>query len=386
MIVAIILALLFLIILLIDIIVQFMTWQSRIKIGRFVDDNHWQNKVVQMSIKWLKNTPTVKLTDNNRLILIDILKGNYKRNSIQHWQQAALLLGLTQYYNKTKEDKIKTEIQNFINTQLNVDGTWKQLPQEIDSVIMGYALIMIPFLDKQHYKPAFDAIYQLILNLKGIDGTIAYKKHNQQFRFVDTIGFICPFLVVYGTAFQVPEAVDLSINQIATYNKYGMLHNTYIPCHTYAVNSNFSAGLYGWGRGLGWYAIGLIDAWNALPDSHLAKKSVEENVILFAKTALQFQNENGSYHWLIVDKSSRLDSSTAATLGWFFTQASKIPSIETECKIASKKSLQYLQTVTQRNGAIDFSQGDTKSIGVYSKEFSILPFTQGFCLRNLAIQ
>ena len=105
MIVAIILALLFLIILLIDIIVQFMTWQSRIKIGRFVDDNHWQNKVVQMSIKWLKNTPTVKLTDNNRLILIDILKGNYKRNSIQHWQQAALLLGLTQYYNKTKAPK-----------------------------------------------------------------------------------------------------------------------------------------------------------------------------------------------------------------------------------------------------------------------------------------
>ena len=49
----------------------------------------------------------------------------------------------------------------------------------------------------------------------------------------------------------------------------------------------------------------------------------------------------------------------------------------------TNKTFQNLQTVTQRNGAIDFSQGDTKAIGVYSKEFSILPFTQGFCLRTL---
>ena len=49
----------------------------------------------------------------------------------------------------------------------------------------------------------------------------------------------------------------------------------------------------------------------------------------------------------------------------------------------AQKSLQYLQSVTQRNGAVDFSQGDTKTIGVYSQKFEILPFTQGFVLRTL---
>ena len=49
----------------------------------------------------------------------------------------------------------------------------------------------------------------------------------------------------------------------------------------------------------------------------------------------------------------------------------------------AKKALDYLNSVTRRNGAIYFSQGDTKAIGVYSQNFDILPFTQGFVLKTL---
>lgn len=36
-----------------------------------------------------------------------------------------------------------------------------------------------------------------------------------------------------------------------------------------------------------------------------------------------------------------------------------------------------------KSGVIDFSQGDTKTMGVYSQKFEISPFTQGFCLRAI---
>ena len=49
----------------------------------------------------------------------------------------------------------------------------------------------------------------------------------------------------------------------------------------------------------------------------------------------------------------------------------------------AQKALKYLKSVTQRNGAVDFSQGDTKTIGVYSQKFETLPFSQGFVLRIL---
>jgi unsaturated rhamnogalacturonyl hydrolase len=142
-------------------------------------------------------------------------------------------------------------------------------------------------------------------------------------------------------------------------------------------------GLFGWGRGLGWYAIGLIDSWNALPEHHSAKKQLQENVIQFAKMAMRFQQKNGGWHWLITNTSSRFDSSTAATLAWFLTNAASLPNLQDEASASVENAFQFLQKVTRRNGAVDFSQGDTKGIGIHSQEFDILPFTQGFVLRTL---
>lgn len=378
----ILLALVFVIII-IDVIPQFYIWQSRIKIGRYTDTESWKQSVLSLSKKWLFTTPTIKLTDNNRLIIIDIVKGNYKRNAIQYWQEAALLLGLIEEYQSTKNETTKVIINTYLDSKFNSNGTWKNQPDQIDGVILAYAVLSIPFIDVNKYKPSFDAMYNLILSLKGNDGTIAYKKHVTQFRYVDTIGFICPFLTQYGLKFNTNDAIDLAVKQITEFNTHAMLNDTFIPCHTYHLKSKMPVGLFGWGRGLGWYAIGLIDAWNALPESDNRKAVLEQSVIQFAKDAAQFQDADGSWHWLISNSASQRDSSTVATLAWFYSQASAIAAISEMCIQTKEKALRYLMKVTQRNGAIDFSQGDTKGIAIHSQEFSILPFTQGFALRTL---
>lgn len=372
----------FLIIFLIDAIPQFNTWQSRIKIGRFHDRKSWSEKVLKISKKWLKSTPTIKLTDHSRLIIIDILKGNYKRNAIQSWQEAALVLGLNEYFIATGDLTTRNEIQSFFDSKINQTG-WKVKPTESDHAILGYALLHTNFIDHSRYRAALDETYQMILSLKGEDGSVAYKNHNRDYRFVDTVGFICPFLVTYGLKFNIPEAVDLAVKQILEYQKYGMMSEENIPCHTYNLQTKIPTGLFGWGRGIGWFVIGLIDSWKVLPDDHPQKRTLEEIIIKTAKSVLKFQRENGGFNWLVFVKEARVDSSTVATLCWFFTLASQIPNISEECLLAKEKGLNYLQSVTRRNGAVDFSQGDTKAIGVYSQNFDILPFTQGFTLRTI---
>ncbi len=364
---------------------QFYTWQSRIKIGRFTDKNVWIKSIENKSIQWLKKTPTIKLTDNNRLIIIDIVKGNYKRSAIQSWQEAALVLGLTAQYEVTKEERLKKAIDVYVKSKIASDGSWKTPITESDGVILGYALIQIPWLNQKDFKPAYDALWKLLQDLKGTTTTVSYKKHTQNYRFVDTIGFICPFLVHYGQKFNVPEAVDLAITQIEEFNKYGMLNDTFIPCHTYTMDTKLPTGLFGWGRGLGWYAIGIIDAWTALEDSNPRKKEVTIWVEKFAKMVIQFQRDSGSWGWIIMQDSSRSDSSTTATLAWFLSKAAAIETISENCNLANEKAFKYLMKVTRRDGVIDFSQGDTKAIGVHSQEFDLLPFTQGFALRASSI-
>jgi unsaturated rhamnogalacturonyl hydrolase len=367
----------------IDVVPQFNIWQSRIKIGQFASQSDWRAKVFETSKKWIFNTPTIKLTDNSRLIIIDILKGNYKKSAIQHWQEAALVLGLIEEYKSSQSETTKVILANYCDGKIDATGNWKNPPTEIDGVILGYALLSLPWMNTAKNKPAFDQLYHLILSLKGEDGTIAYKKHSKNFRYVDTIGFICPFLVKYGVTYNNEEAIDLAVLQIAEFNKYALLNDTFIPCHTYNLQSKLPVGLFGWGRGLGWYAIGLIDSWNALPEHHPAKKQLQESVIQFAKMAMRFQQKNGGWHWLISNTSSRFDSSTAATLAWFLTNAATLPELQNEATTSAQNALQFLQKVTRRNGAVDFSQGDTKGIGIHSHEFDILPFTQGFVLRTL---
>lgn len=369
------------VIFLIDIIPQFCTWQSRIHIGRIQDTNLWSNKVLKKSLQWLKKTPTVKLTDNKRLIIIDILSGNYKRNAIQNWQQAALILGLTECFKRTKNIQCQKEIDAFLKSSF-YNGNWKIQPKEIDCVILAYAVLNIDWINHQENISVYDSAYQLILDLVGTDGTVAYRKYTSDFRFVDTIGFICPFLVLYGLKFNKTEAIELAVKQIMKFNENGMFPTVAIPCHTYNISTKLPVGLFGWGRGLGWYAIGLIDAWSILPEENPNKKTLEKSVVSFAKMASQFQNDNGSWSWIVSDKTSRMDSSTTATLAWFFTIAASVECIAAECILVKESALNYLKSVTRRDGTIDFSQGDTKGIGIYSQEFNILPFTQGFCLRT----
>lgn len=372
-----------LIVFLIDFIPQFNTWQRRIHIGRFTSKEVWRDKLVYKSLKWLHKTPTIKLTDNDRLIIIDLLKGNYKRNAIQSWQQASLLLGLNDYARQANNIEVRKQITHFIHTKLDGNGNWKINPTEVDDMIVAFAILKVEHLDVTKYKPAFDFCYELILKLKGTDGTIAYRKHNSDYRYVDTIGFISPFLVRYGLLFNNEDAVQLGINQIQQFNQFGMFQDKFIPCHTYDLKTNLPVGLFGWGRGLGWYAIGLIDAWIELPDNRVEKEVLTQNVISFAKMAIQFQHKNGSWNWLVSSAEARADSSTTATLAWFLANASIIESIAKDCTTSKENALHYLMQVTRRDGAVDFSQGDTKTIGVHSQEFDILPFTQGFTLRTI---
>lgn len=375
-----IIVIIFLLIILIDIVPLIRDTYERIHIGRYSEKNIWNEKINSIGEKWLNNTPKIKVTDNTRLIVIDMIKGNYTKSAIQNWQEAALLLGLGEVVKKNN-DSTKSAIEKFLNNNFNSDGSWKKENKYVDSAILAYAVMKLEYIDTNKYKKAFDNTYKLIKDHIGQDGTVQYRKFMSNYRYVDTIGFICPFLISYGLKYDNQESIELAVKQIEEYNKYGMINNSNIPFHAYSIDNKDPLGLYGWGRGLGWYAIGLIDSYLELPHDNIYKKQLEEYVIKFAKTAIKYQQDSGNWNWTVSRKESRPDSSATATLCWFLLNASVIDTISEKCKESYEKGIKYLMSVTRRNGVVDFSQGDTKDIGVYSILFDKLPFTQGFCIR-----
>ncbi|MDB8558408.1 glycoside hydrolase family 88 protein [Turicibacter sanguinis] len=362
----------------VDLFIKLYTWQSRIHIGKYSTYEEWEERISNISEKWLLKTPKVKVTDNTRLILIDILKGNYSKNTIQYWQQAAILLGLN------KKNKLNQEqVNKFLSFYLNEEGGWKTIPKEIDAAILSYAVMEYDTENK--YKKSYDSIIELIEEHKGNDGTIVYRKHMKNYRYVDTIGFICPFLTRYGVKFNKEAYVELAFKQIVSYRKHGFLNNQVIPYHAYDEINGYPLGLCGWGRGIGWYALGLIDMWRELPDNHLYKQQLSIYVIELAQQIIKLQHESGGWGWISTRIESRDDSSATAIFLWFLINAKVLDELSETCDESIQKSISYLKSVTRRDGTIDFSQGDTKDIGVYSNLFEILPFTQGLTCRTVNV-
>ncbi|MEO3945387.1 glycoside hydrolase family 88 protein [Gorillibacterium sp. CAU 1737] len=370
-----------------DLVPVFRTWQARIHIGRHSNREAWTHLVQGKAVGWVRRTPTVRLTDQTRLTLLDRLRGNYSRSSIQQWQEGALLLGLGDLLRLEEEDRtgpykqIQRELDRYLERLVGSDGNWRTPPAHVDAAILAYALMRLPGRDPDHYRPAYDAVWAMIREHLGDDGTVGYRKSMMKYRYVDTVGFICPFLTAYGIRYGKEECVELALRQLRAYERHGLHPGLFIPSHAYEVKTKAPLGLYGWGRGLAWFALGLADTLRELPARHPERAALERTVAGYALAVLREQQPGGHWSWTVMREEAIPDSSATAALAWFLTQAASLDAVSRECLAGAERALHHLMKVTRRDGVIDFSQGDTKDIGVYSTRFDILPFTQGFALR-----
>ena len=342
----------------------------RYHIGRMPYEK-WKGSVYNRAVKWSKHMPVVKKTDNARYMLLDILKGEYKDASIQNFQTGALLLGLEDL----GED-------GFIGQNIK-EGKWKSLSKQPDCAMLAYALLR-ESTNPESIRTAMDRVYKILLDAMDENGLIAYTGNpNDPHRYVDALGMVCPFLMRYSRAYGVKEAAEAAYTQLEFYHKYGLLDGTALPNHAVNVKTKLPLGVYGWGRGTAWYFIALMDTYKEMedtPERSQIKNWIEEAAYYY----LAFQREDGGFGY-ILPMDSGFDSSVTSAMAWFYYECADLFDNITYQRSA-EKALDKLRKVTRFNGAIDWSQGDTKGIGVFSQTFDIMPFTQGFALRAIALK
>ena len=215
------------------------------------------------------------------------------------------------------------------------------------------------------------------------DGMIAYTSDkNVDERYVDTLGFVCPFLQLYSNIYAEEKFSKISLEQINQYNKYGLLHDTYLPNHAYNPKNKLPLGVYGWGRGVAWYVIGLIDTYIEIKDSD-EKLILKQNIKNVADSYINYQREDGGFGSILQNERT-YDSSATAVLAYFYSRCYEIFENPKYLEV-SNKCLQKIKSVTRITGKVDWCQGDTKDIGVHSQTFDIMPFAQGFTLRAALI-
>lgn len=349
-----------------DFYIWFHTWQSRIHIGRWQDKVAWQKAIREKCQKWLKHTPTVPIKDHDRLILWDIIRRKYSSSTIQSWQKAGLVLGLC-YHSENCD----------FNFYHKIAKQSVYASPHIDAALMAYA-ILVSFPKKaDKLKPLMDEVYQRILDTKGDNDTVPYRKGLTNIRFVDTLGFICPFLTLYAKTYMVTEAALLAQKQLVEYDR-ALLPNWGFPAHAFDIKQNAPLGLFDWGRGVGWYIIALLGMQRHTSDN-VVKLKMEERIVALGDKLLLCGLSAGGFSHQLFNTSTPAEGSATVLATLLFKRCYEITHDGKYSK-AVDSSLKRLMKMTRRNGALDGCQGDTKGIGFYSSRFDIMPFAQGLCL------
>ena len=347
----------------------------RFHIGRWKQDE-WKRAIEKRAIKWIKNTPTVKITDNSRYMLLDILNGKYRSKTIQSWQKAALILGLLEGKSEEGKKIAEEEAEKLIDSS----GNWKEPPVAVDCGMLSYAIlrsISNPF----KVKPAMDYSIEIIKKNINVEGMISYTAGiNNPDMYVDTIGLVCPFLALYSRIFESEEWEDIAFYHIEMFHKYGLYGNTALPNHAFHIKSKLPLGVYGWGRGTAWYVIGLVDTYQNLKNEKY-KNLLKMWIFEAAEKYIVYQRNDGGFG-SILQRTQTYDSSATASLAWFYSCCYDMFSDE-KYRQVKEKCMNKLLACTRISGAIDWCQGDTKDIGVFAQTYDLMPFAQGMILRAL---
>ena len=343
----------------------------RFYLGRILDTDEWEKKVKDVCQKWLVMTPTVRKTDTHTFWIIDFFKDNSKA-SIQVWQSASLYIALKEYYQLSGDESVNDSLSRF-------DAT---VCQRYDLKSIGdldFGMLAFALLDKPEFDSFVKAMLQYVTIQKTNIGLIPYKANVKQTAFVDALGFICPFLTKYGVITDNIEYIELAKKQIQLYLDYGIEKNSGLPFHAFSTDTYIQRGICDWARGLAWLLIGLMDSYKVLEEAGVEDEFYRTQIKKYADILMKYQKENGGYTWQMLS-GYVTDSSAIAVFGWYLACCSKLFAEKSYLEKA-KKCRRFLMMQTRNNGMIDYCQGDTIGIGVYSRSFDIMPFAEGFALR-----
>lgn len=353
----------FLVILTIDALEKKKIKQSKRRIKNYTDFSSWKDSVFSCAKKWEMNMPSVRLTDNNRFVFMDIIKKQYKHSSLQGWQYAQLLAGIRSIDDTYCWKKEKINVCE-IDEGYYIYKLWKSgcIGNDIDRYIKDYLAIV-----KKHTKE---------------NGLIEYRYGFGDICLVDTLAFACPLLVKYGISISDDSLVDEAMLQIKTYHKYGYISNFGLYSHGYDCIKGIPSESAGWGRGTGWYLFGILNCYDELPESNENKEYLKSLIKEAAVNIVKFQREDGGFSTQLISNRN-YDSSATAMFALFLLRASDIVGLDYS-QIA-KKALDKLMSVTTSDGAIEYCEGDCHGIGKYSKLYTMSPFTQGVVLEAISL-
>lgn len=282
-------------------------------------------------------------------------------------------------FNHSKTD-IKTLFWYYNRISLLFEKK-KLLFDKPDTLIHAYVLLLL-YCDykKKAYLNLIELGRNFIKNEYYNNGLVRYRSNTNKF-FIDTLGMICGFCYEYGRRFEDYEMNEIADKQLDYVLRRCEENDLPVPYHVYDTESNKPSGVYSWGRGIGWFLLGLTEGAINNPKKYKAQyNKTIEYVFLH-------QNKDG-YFYDDFEKKNHIDTSITSMAALSLARGLQFGLIYKEMKEKKEKELilsvkALINSITE-NGQVMDSSGECCGEGRYSLEFGNF-FAQGYTLALLNV-
>lgn len=293
------------------------------------------------------------------------------------WPGALCALALARAA-ETGDKNTLSRLIEYADTLLTPEGRWRTQLESAPQALDGYNLLILHRIaPSERYETAIRAMASHFLNdCPRLGGCLPYSRSGN-LMLVDTLGMLCPFLAAFGRDFKDEQAIHLAKTQLQDFIDRNLDPSSHLPFHGYFAGGPYRLGAHAWGRGVGWYMLGLVDTIIELDPAEKGYAELKHALSQTAQALQGFQRADGNWGWAIVLPETRSDTSVASFCGYALARARHADLISADHDHMIAHALAALEAASEPDGTVGNSSGECRGLTDYSRSFGPQPWVQG---------
>ncbi|WP_226163665.1 glycoside hydrolase family 88/105 protein [Hymenobacter terricola] len=235
------------------------------------------------------------------------------------YEQGLMLKAIERVWQRTGDRKYLDYITRITDYSLPDDGTitnYKAADFSLDNINTGRTLLTLGQQSGQlqaRYRAAATLLYQqLEKQPRTKEGGFWHKNRYPNQMWLDGLYMAEPFAAEYSKLFGRPKGFDDVALQFAQVEKHmvdsktGLLYHGYDESReqkwadkTTGLSPNF------WSRGMGWYAMALVDVLDYFPKNHPQRAQLIKDLQRLAPVLARYQDPATGGWWQVTDQGTR---------------------------------------------------------------------------------
>ncbi|MGY2132904.1 glycoside hydrolase family 88/105 protein [Hymenobacter sp. HD11105] len=260
-----------------------------------------------------------------------------EQNKVARWgyEQGLMLKAIERVWQRTGDKKYLDYIVRIMDYSIGADGSIQRFKYEdfnLDNINTGRILLTLsqqPGLDQEKYRKAAHRLHeQLDEQPRTKEGGYWHKKRYTNQMWLDGLYMAEPFSAEYSKLFNKPKGFDEVAKQFALIEKNLVDSKTGLLYHGYDESreqqwANKQTGLSPnfWGRGMGWYAMALVDVLDYFPKEHPQRAQLIKYLQRLAPVLAKYQDPKTGAWWQVSDQGSRAGNYVEASATCMFVYA-----------------------------------------------------------------